>query len=34
MKNRYLLLCGLLVLITLAATLAVYSQLPEQIPTH
>lgn len=34
MKTRYLLLCGLLLLATLAVTLALYAQLPAQIPTH
>jgi hypothetical protein len=34
MKNRYLLNCGVLVLATLALTLALYSQLPARIPTH
>lgn len=34
MRNRYLLLCGLVVLATLAVTLALYSQLPARIPTH
>ncbi|MDB5907827.1 MAG: hypothetical protein JWP34_1941 [Massilia sp.] len=34
MKNRYLLICCLMVLATLAVTLALYSQLPARIPTH
>jgi uncharacterized membrane protein len=34
MKTRYLLLCGLLLLATLALTIALYGQLPAQIPTH
>ncbi|HZV67715.1 MAG TPA: SdpI family protein [Telluria sp.] len=34
MKTRYLTLCGLLLLATLAVTLAMYTQLPAQIPTH
>jgi uncharacterized membrane protein len=34
MKNRYLLICGLIVLATLAVTLALYPQLPARIPIH
>ncbi|HEU4376215.1 MAG TPA: SdpI family protein [Telluria sp.] len=34
MKNRYLLLCGLVLLATLAFTLALYTKLPATIPTH
>ena len=34
MRNRYLLLCGLVVLATLALTFALYAQLPARIPTH
>jgi uncharacterized membrane protein len=34
MKNRYLLMCSLVMLATLAITLAVYSRLPATIPTH
>jgi uncharacterized membrane protein len=34
MRNRYLLLCGVVVLATLAFTLTLYGQLPARIPTH
>lgn len=34
MKNRYLLWCALVVLATMAFTLALYGQLPARIPTH
>jgi uncharacterized membrane protein len=34
MKKKYLLLCVLIVLATLAATLFVYAELPAQIPVH
>lgn len=34
MKKRYLLLCGLVLLATLAFTLAMYAKLPATIPTH
>ncbi|WP_426177697.1 SdpI family protein [Massilia sp. TWR1-2-2] len=34
MKNRYLLMCALVVLVTVAFTLALYSKLPATIPTH
>lgn len=34
MKNRYLLLCGAVVALTLAFTLAMYSNLPVTIATH
>lgn len=34
MKNRYLLLCGVVLLATVAFTLALYSKLPATIPTH
>jgi uncharacterized membrane protein len=34
MKNRYLLMCVLVVLATLAFTFAFYSKLPATIPTH
>lgn len=34
MKNRYLLLCGVVLLATVAFTLALYSRLPATIPTH
>jgi uncharacterized membrane protein len=34
MRNRYLVLCALIVLATLAATLLVWRHLPAQIPVH
>jgi uncharacterized membrane protein len=34
MKNRYVLMCALVMLATLAITLAVYFRLPATIPTH
>lgn len=34
MKNRYLLLCAVVLLATVAFTLALYSKLPATIPTH
>jgi uncharacterized membrane protein len=34
MRNRYLLWCALVVLATMAFTLALYAQLPARIPTH
>ncbi|MDB5917536.1 MAG: hypothetical protein JWR40_1770 [Massilia sp.] len=34
MKNRYLLMCAVVVAATLAFTLAMYIQLPARIPTH
>lgn len=34
MKNRYLLLAGVVVLVVLGFTLAIYSQLPAQVPVH
>jgi uncharacterized membrane protein len=34
MKNRYFLICALMVAATLAFTLALYSKLPATIPTH
>jgi uncharacterized membrane protein len=34
MKNRYLLICAVIVLVTLAVTLALYAQLPANIPIH
>jgi uncharacterized membrane protein len=34
MKKRYLLLCGVVLLATVAFTLALYSRLPATVPTH
>lgn len=34
MKNKYLLLCGLIVIVTFVVTLALYDQLPHRVPLH